>query len=90
MSSQARASNIDSLSPSAIEAPYESTISLSLAGDDARAALSPATALQSRLAAEFDLPTTIVGRWSPRRTAALVIGFNGVFWAVVVAFLMRA
>jgi hypothetical protein len=90
VSSHARASIDDSLSPSAIEAPRESAVSVALAGDDAQAALSPAAALQRRLVAEFDASPAIVGRWSPRRTAVLVIGFNGVFWAVAVALLMRA
>lgn len=89
MSTNARASINDSLAPLAFDVPRESAISISLAGDDDCATPSPAVALQHRLVDEFDAPAAIVGRWSSRRTAALVVGFNGVFWIAAIALLSR-
>jgi len=64
---------------------------VSLAGDDALESPSPAAALQRRLIAEFDRSGRRAGRWSPRRTAAFIVGFNGAFWvAAALVFLLRA
>ncbi|MGR4865419.1 hypothetical protein [Caulobacter sp. LARHSG274] len=64
---------------------------VALAGDNAVDSPSPAAALQRRLIVEFDRSERISGRWSPRRTAAFIVGFNGVFWvAAALVFLLHA
>lgn len=89
MSIHARASIDDSLAPVAFDAPRERANPVSLAKDGAPGAPSPAAALQRRLVTEFDAPERIAGRWSPRRAAVVVIGFNGAFWLATIALLLR-